>query len=159
MVLDHLLSADRIAILAEPGDRDVVLDAAARLLGNAAPGATAAIGASLRSREQLAATAIGDGVAIPHGRCAAVSEVRAAFLRLSRPVDFGAGDGRPVDLVLALAVPEQQVQQHLELLAELATQFGDPAFRGCLRNAPDLGELRRFLLDGSRHQVFRGAVA
>lgn len=159
MTLDQLLSADRIAILVEPVDRDVVLDAAARLLGNAAPGATAAIGASLRSREQLAATAIGHGVAIPHGRCDAVSEVRAAFLRLSRPVDLDAGDGRSVDLVLALVLPEQHTRQHLDLLAEVATQFDDPAFRGCLRSAPDLGELRRFLLDGSRHQVFDGVVA
>jgi PTS system nitrogen regulatory IIA component len=159
MTLDQLLSADRIAILVEPVDRDVVLDAAARLLGGAAPDATAAIGASLRSREQLVATTIGHGVAIPHGRCSAVSAVRAAFLRLSRPVDFGAADGRSIDLVLALAVPEQQAQQHTDLLAGLAAQFDDPAFRGCLRSAPDLGELRRFLLDGSRHQVFVGAVA
>src|SRR6476619_3745091 len=106
MPLSELLSADRIVMLVEPVDREQVLDAAARLLAGAAPAATAAIGDSLRQRERLGTTAIGHGVAIPHGRTGAFKEARAAFLRLEPPVDFEAGDGRPVDLVFAMAVPE-----------------------------------------------------
>jgi len=158
MPLPRLLNADRIAILSEPGDRNAVLDVAARLLGDAVPDATAAIGASLHAREALASTAIGQGVAMPHGHCDDVHEARAAFMRLSPPVDFGADDGQPVDLVVALVVPEPPSQQ-LELLAEVASRFENPAFRRGLRAAPDLGELRRFLLDASRHEAFRGAIA
>ena len=94
----------------------------------AAPSAT-----SLREREQLASTAIGHGMAIPHARIAGIEEGRGAFLRLAQPVDFDAADGEPVDLVLALAVPEHHVQQHLELLAELAARFADPGYRAELR--------------------------
>lgn len=149
MPLHHLLSADRIAILVEPGDRGAVLDAAARLLAGTSASSAAAIGASLRQREQLACTAIGHGVAIPHGRIAAVEEIRGAFLRLADPVDFGAHDGEPVDLVLAMVVPEHCVQEHLQQLAELAERFADPDFRLTLRAAATTTELGRCLLDGA----------
>lgn len=146
MPLSDLLSADRIALLSEPGDRDTVLDAAARLLADASPSHTAAIADSLRQREQLGSTAIGHGVAIPHGRSNAYDHVRAAFLRLAHPVDFDAGDGGPVDLVFAMAVPQHFTQQHLQWLAELAERFADPAFRDALRGARDLEALRSLML-------------
>jgi PTS system nitrogen regulatory IIA component len=100
----------------------------------------------LRQRERLGSTAIGHGVAIPHGRSNAFEEVRAAFLRLQHPVDFDAGDGDPVDLVFAMAVPEHFTQRHLQLLSELAERFADAVFRTALRQAPDADALRGVLL-------------
>lgn len=152
MPLQQLLDADRIAILNRPGDRDAVIDAAAPLLATAAVTA-AMIGDSLHAREQLASTAIGHGVAIPHGRVAGLSTTRGAFLRLAEPVDFGAADGRPVDLVLAMAVPEHSLQEHLQQLAEVAERFADVAFRESLRAAVDAAELRRCLLQPSSQPV------
>lgn len=87
-------------------------------------------------------------MAIPHARIADIDESRCAFLRLAQPVDFNTADGEPVDLVLALAVPTHHVQQHLELLAELAETFADTAYRDDLRAAPTIDLLRRRLLDG-----------
>lgn len=142
MPLSEFLSADRIVLLVEPASRDAVLDAAAHLLGNASPGSTAAIADSLRQRERMGSTAIGHGVAIPHGRSDAFDDTRAAFLRLQPAVDFEAGDGVPVDLVFAMAVPEHFTQQHLQLLSELAERFSDPDFRAALRTAPDVHALR-----------------
>lgn len=172
MALRNLLNAERIAILAEPGSRAAVLDEAARLLARSdtgssgtdpsglapAPGPGAkspepalirAIGAGLHERERAASTAIGHGVAIPHARIEGIDQSRCAFLRLAAPVDFGAADGEPVDLVLALAEPAHHVQQHLELLAELAEILADPGYRSGLRNAPTIDLLRRRLLDGA----------
>lgn len=146
MPLCELLTADRIGLLAEPGDRDTVLDAAARLLSGNSPRHTASIAESLRQRERLGSTAIGHGVAIPHGRSRAYDEVRGAFLRLGRPVAFAGGDGQAVDLVFAMSVPEHFTQQHLQWLAELAERFAEPAFRDALRDAPDAGALRGLLL-------------
>jgi len=146
MPFNQLLAADRIALLVEPGDRDDVLDVAARLLADAAPDSTAAIGQSLRQRERLGSTAIGHGIAIPHGRSNIYDEARGAFLRLREPIDFGASDGEPVDLVFAMTVPERFAQQHLQLLSELAERFADPAFRAALRGAPDAARLRQLLL-------------
>ncbi len=150
MPFRQLLAADRIVLLVEPGDRDGVLDAAARLLAGASAvdghSPASAIGASLRSRERLGSTAIGHGIAIPHGRTSAWPDARGAFLRLAEPVDFDASDGEPVDLVFAMAVPEHFTQQHLQLLAELADRFADPGFRAALRAAADADALRALLL-------------
>ena len=177
MALRNLLDAERIAILVDPGSRAAVLDEAARLLARsgsgqsrsgrsrsgrpglapvpgpgartAEPSLIAAIGAGLHERERSASTAIGHGVAIPHARIEGIEQSRCAFLRLAAPVDFGAADGEPVDLVLALAEPAHHVQQHLELLAELAQVLADPDYRSALRTAPTIDLLRRRLLDGA----------
>ena len=156
MPFQSLLAADRIVLLVEPGDRDAVLDAAARLLADAAPANTQAIAEGLRKRERLGSTAIGHGIAIPHGRTPAFDTARGAFLRLREPVDFDASDGQPVDLVFAMAVPEHFTQQHLQLLAELAEQFADAGFRDALRAAPDVGTLRALLLSA---QQFDAAIS
>ena len=157
-LLHSLLSADRVALLVEPVDRDRVLDAAARLLADAAPGTTQQIGDSLRTRERLGSTAIGHGIAIPHGRTTAFEEARGAFLRLAEPVDFGATDGEPVDLIFAMAVPEHFTQQHLQLLSELAERFADAGFRAALRSAPDIASIRALLLDQATAPVAAGGA-
>jgi PTS system nitrogen regulatory IIA component len=149
MPLSPLLGPERIALLAGPADRDRVLDEAARLLAGDSEADRAVVAECLRQRERLGSTAIGHGVAIPHGRCAAYGEARAAFLRVEPPVDFDAGDGEPVDLVFAMAVPEHFTQQHLQLLSELAERFADAGWREALRAAPDAAALRRLLLDGA----------
>jgi PTS system nitrogen regulatory IIA component len=146
MPLADLLIAERIVMLVEPGNRDSVLDAAARLLSNASPALTPVIGEALREREQLGSTAIGCGVAIPHGRSKAFEQTHGAFLRLRYPVDFGASDNVPIDLVFAMGVPEHSTQAHLQVLAELADRFSDGDFRDALRGARDLPALRGILL-------------
>ena len=156
MPFQSLLAADRIVLLVEPGDRDAVLDAAARLLADSSPANTQVIGDSLRKRERLGSTAIGHGIAIPHGRTNAFDHARAAFLRLRTPVDFGASDGEPVDLVFAMAVPEHFTQEHLQLLAQIAEHFADAGFREALRNARDVVALRALLLDPAQAPLAAG---
>ena len=99
----------------------------------------------LLRREKLGTTAVGYGVAIPHGRSASVAEPRAAFVRLATPIDFGADDRKPVDLVAALIVPEHFTDQHLKLLAELAELFSDAELTAELRAVPDARALRDLL--------------
>jgi PTS system nitrogen regulatory IIA component len=149
MPFQSLLAADRVVLLVEAGDRDGVLDAAARLLSDASSANTQAIAEGLRKRERLGSTAIGHGIAIPHGRTNAFDHARGAFLRLREPVDFDASDGEPVDLVFALAVPEHFTQEHLQLLAEIAERFMDAGFRDAVRAAPDVDALRALMLDAT----------
>lgn len=146
MPMNELLSADRIVILAAPGDRGAVLDVAARLLGAGTASDAGLIGERLTGRERLASTAIGHGVAIPHARIAGIERTVGVFLRLEQAVDFGAADGIPVDLVFAMAVPEHFIEQHLQQLAELAERFAAPEFRQRLRRAGNVAELARWLL-------------
>lgn len=103
----------------------------------------------LCARERLGSTGLGHGVAIPHGRVAGLGSAIGAFVRLAEPVDFGAPDGQPVDLVFALAVPEHFTHQHLVLLSELAERFSSEAFRAALRAAPDAAALLKVLREGA----------
>jgi PTS system nitrogen regulatory IIA component len=144
--LSEFLTPDRIVVMDDPGSRDAVIDAAARLLADASLQSVSTVVDSLRQRERMGSTAIGHGVAIPHGRSDAFPDTRAAFLRLRPGVDFEAGDGEPVDLVFAMSVPEHFTQRHLQLLSDLAQRFGDADFRAALRQAPDASALRSALL-------------
>lgn len=158
MSLSDYLSADRIVLLVDATTRDTVFDAAARLLGNASPIATASVAEGLRQREQMGSTAIGHGVAIPHGRSNAFGSIRAAFMRVQPAVDFGAVDDEPVDLVFAVALPAHDTPEHLRLLSELAGRFGDVGFRSTLRAAGNVDALRIALLGPAGAAVERDAA-
>ncbi|WP_017168677.1 PTS sugar transporter subunit IIA, partial [Xanthomonas phaseoli] len=127
-----------------PADRDTVLHAAADLLSCRQAGADE-LYANLCEREALGSTAIGHGIAIPHGRCPNLTEPRGALLRLATPVSFGGDE--PVDLVFAMAVPAHYTHQHLMLLSELAERFSDADFRRNLRAAPNADALMALLAD------------
>ena len=91
---------------------------------------------SLFAREKLGSTGLGQGVAIPHGRIKGLKEAVGAFVRLPAPVPFDAPDGKPVNLLFVLLVPEQATEQHLQILSELAQMFSDRALREQLAAAP-----------------------
>jgi PTS system nitrogen regulatory IIA component len=146
-----LLPAQRIRTDVVAADKAGLLDRLAGLLAD--PGADReAIHDSLRAREQLGSTGLGRGVAIPHGRIAALDQARAAFVRLDTPLAFDAADGGPVDLVAALVVPLHYTDQHLHLLAELAGMFSDAELTRALRSAPDADALRAELAEFRRRQ-------
>jgi PTS system nitrogen regulatory IIA component len=138
--------ADVQASVLNAVDRDAVLDAAAGMLACRQAGADD-LRRSLQAREHLGSTAIGHGIAIPHGRSPTLEAPRGALLRLQPAVDFNASDGQEVDLVFAMAVPDHYTHQHLMLLSELAERFSDERFRTALRNAPDARAMRALLLD------------
>ena len=143
-----LLPAERVRTdLAATGKAELIEQLAGLLAGGGDP---AIAREALAARERLGSTGLGHGVAIPHGRSAKVDEACAAFVRLAAPVDFGADDGRPVDLVAALLVPAHFTDQHLKLLAELAELFSDTAITADLRAAPDAAALRDVLERGLR---------
>ncbi len=100
---------------------------------------------SLCAREQLGSTGLGDGVAIPHGRISGTRDVEALFLRLIKPLPFDADDGKPVDLIFALAVPTHCTEDHSKLLSSIADRFSDPELLERLRNAADANEIWQLL--------------
>lgn len=149
MPLARLLSRDRVEIVDTVLDRDAVIMRLAALLAQPVEdhGLPASMLAErLHARERLASTGLGHGVAIPHARLASLDEPRGAFLRLRTPIDFAAADGRPVDLVFAMVVPEQAVAGHLVQLAEIAERFSDAGFRDALREADDAHQVAHLLL-------------
>jgi PTS system nitrogen regulatory IIA component len=92
---------------------------------------------SLFERERLGSTALGCGVAIPHGRIKSLREPVCAFVKTATPIPFEAPDGQPVRLVFAMLVPEHATEAHLQILSELAQMFSDPGFRDALLATDD----------------------
>jgi nitrogen PTS system EIIA component len=80
---------------------------------------------SLMAREKMGSTGIGNGIAIPHGRLAQSNKVLAVIATTQSPIEFDAIDNRPVDIFIALFVPEENCQQHLSTLQSIAQIFSD----------------------------------
>ena len=100
---------------------------------------------SLFSRERLGSTGLGQGVAIPHGRIKGLKEAVGAFVRLAQPVPFDAPDGKPVNLVFLLLVPEQATEQHLRILSDLAQMLSDRELRDKLATESDASKIHQII--------------
>jgi len=114
---------------------------------------------SLFARERLGSTGLGQGVAIPHGRIKGMKDALGAFVRLEEPVAFDAPDGKPVNLLFVLLVPEQATEKHLQILSELAQMFSDKALREAMASAKEPAALHQIVatwqsdVAGKRHAV------
>jgi PTS system nitrogen regulatory IIA component len=101
----------------------------------------------LLERERLASTAIGEGVAIPHGKLDAVGKLVAVVGRATEGVDFDSMDGRPTHLFFVLVAPENSTGVHLKALARISRLFKDPEFRTRLMQAKDAADIYRVIAD------------
>src|SRR5246127_4742749 len=91
----------------------------------------------LMQREKLGSTAVGNGVAIPHGKMPNLTRLFGLFARLDRPIDFEALDGQPVDLIFLLLAPEGAGADHLKALARVARLLRTPDTAKLLRESRD----------------------
>jgi PTS system nitrogen regulatory IIA component len=89
----------------------------------------------LNERERLGTTGFGGGVAIPHGRMEGLRGIRGAFVRLEKPIDYGAIDDLPIDLVFMLLSPADAGADHLKALAQVSRKLRDRALVANLRGA------------------------
>lgn len=83
----------------------------------------------LLEREKISTTAIGEGVAIPHGKLPGVERVLGVFARSPEGVDFASLDGEPTHLFFTLIAPEDAAADHLKALARISRLLKDTAFR------------------------------
>jgi len=90
---------------------------------------------SLLSREKLGTTALGEGVAIPHARVNNCQCATAVFLLLDKPIDYDAPDGKPVDIIFAILVPENADKVHLQHLSKIAKLLSDNQTISQIRHA------------------------
>lgn len=96
---------------------------------------------ALEDRERLNSTALGEGVAIPHGKLPGLRRVIAAFGRSPEGVDFSSLDGKPTHLFFLLVAPEDSAGAHLKALARISRLLKDESFRKRLMDAPDQAAL------------------
>lgn len=135
--LANILQVSQVVLDLEVSSKKRVFEQAGMLFEAHLGLARSLIFDSLFAREKLGSTGLGQGIAIPHGRIKGLKQAAGAFMRLTTPVPFESPDGRPVNLLFVLLVPEQATDQHLQILSELAQRFADRAFRESLLTAPD----------------------
>ena len=90
---------------------------------------------SVLEREATRTTGIGNGLAIPHGKCTGVDHLVMALAKPEQPIDFESIDGRPVDLIVLLASPPDQTGPHIQALARISRLMNIDAFRQAIRDA------------------------
>ncbi|MBX2825354.1 MAG: PTS sugar transporter subunit IIA [Gammaproteobacteria bacterium] len=88
---------------------------------------------ALIAREKLGSTGLGHGVSIPHGRIKGLEQPFASLITLAEGIDYDAPDNEKVDIVMGLVVPEHCNDEHLQILASLASVFSADEFRDDLR--------------------------
>lgn len=135
--ISQLLSNENIVLDLDASSKKRVFEHVGLLFENNQGIARSTVFDSLFAREKLGSTGLGRGIAIPHGRIKGLKHAAGAFLRLANPVPFDSPDGRPVNLLFVLLVPEQATEEHLQILSELAQRFSDRAFREKLQAAAD----------------------
>ena len=134
MRISSLLDPGRVACRQTTTSKKRSLELLSQLLSGALPEfSEGELFDSLIGRERLGSTGLGHGVALPHGRLNGLDAPIAAFVTLEAGVDYDAIDNQPVDLLFALLVPEQSTEEHLQILARLATMFSDPELCRMLR--------------------------
>jgi fructose-specific phosphotransferase system IIA component len=146
LLLTELLTLDRIKIPLEATTKDELLRELVQVVSNAKRGnEQEEILRAVRERESVLSTGIGHGVAIPHGKSAAVSELRMAAGRVAQPVEFDALDGQPVELLFLLVGPETAAGPHIKALSRISRLVRKDEVRQRLISAHDAGEFFRTL--------------
>ena len=92
------------------------------------------------AREEESTTGIGGGLAIPHGKCAAVDRPGLAAMVVKDGVEFDSLDGQPATLLFLIAAPDTKDNVHLDVLSKLSVLMMDPDFADALRNASSAEE-------------------
>jgi len=100
---------------------------------------------SLLNREKMGSTGIGNGIAIPHGRMFNCNNAVAVLIQCQEPIEFDAIDNRPVDILFALLVPDEQCKLHLKTLSSVAEKLNDKQVLRQLRHAENDDELYQII--------------
>ena len=142
MKLDQLISESSVICNAEVSSKKKALEQLAELLARETSDKdTLEIFQHLTEREKLGSTGLGHGVALPHARTDKCDRAIGAFIKLEQGIDFDSPDNAPTDLLFALLVPEHYTNEHLEILAGLASRFSDESLCHSLRSASSSKEL------------------
>lgn len=114
---------------------DAIKELTALLGKTGAISAESAVAEVVLEREELGTTAIGEGIAVPHGKSDATDKLLAAFGKSERGVDFDAIDGKPVHLFFLLIAPKESTGPHLMALARISRLLKNRDFRKSLMDA------------------------
>lgn len=136
MRITDLLDVRSISLDAAPKSKQEAIDAAVALMVKSGKiNDEEAYKKQVYAREEESTTGIGEGIAIPHGKCDAVDRPGLAAMVIREGVDFDSLDGAPVTLLFLIAAPNTEDNVHLDVLSKLSMMLMDEAFTENLRKA------------------------
>ena len=148
MRITELLKKESIELGVKVSGKEEAID---KLIGLMAAGGRlndkAGYKEGILAREALGSTAVGEGIAIPHAKVAAVKEPGLAAMVVPDGVDYEAFDGSLANLIFMIAAPEGEADVHLEALSRLSTLLMDPDFKNDLIHAESKEEFLQMIDD------------
>ena len=141
MRITDLLDKRSISLTAAPKSKEEALNEAIALMAESGKiNDTEGYRRQVFAREEESTTGVGEGIAIPHGKCAAVNRPGLAAMVIKDGVDFESLDGEPVTLLFLIAAPDTKDNVHLDVLSKLSMMLMDEEFTKNLRNASTVEE-------------------
>ena len=127
MEIVDLLTPERIVLDVRSRDKQQLMGQIGQTFRRLMPALAAdAVERALLDREQLGSTGLGAGFALPHARIEGLQSYLGLLVRLAKPIEFDAIDGKPVRLVFALLIPTAPDPPHVAALAAISRRFRDP---------------------------------
>ena len=146
MRITDLLDKRSISLDAAPVDKKATLDMAVELMAKSGKLMDVEqYRAQVYAREEESTTGIGEGIAIPHGKCDAVKTPGLAAMVIKNGVDYDSLDGEPVTLLFLIAAPNTKDNVHLDVLSKLSVMLMDENFTTSLRNAKSVEEFLQII--------------
>ena len=141
MRITDLLDKQSISLNGAPKDKKEALDQVVDLMAKSGKiNDVEAYRQRVYAREEESTTGIGEGIAIPHGKCDAVTKPGLAAMVVKGGVDFDSLDGEPVHLIFLIAAPNTEDNIHLDVLSKLSVLLMDEQFTADLLNAKSVDE-------------------
>jgi len=130
MRLTDILKTECVKVPLQAADKQAALYELVDLLGeHAGVVEVDQLKAAVWDREQARTTGIGHGIGIPHGKTGCLTQLSMAIGIPATPLDFNAIDGKPVELIILLASPQDQTGAHIQALAKISRMLTDDVFR------------------------------
>lgn len=146
MRIIDLLDKNSISLNAAPADKKETLDLAVELMAKSGKlSDVEKYREQVYAREEESTTGIGEGIAIPHGKCDAVKAPGLAAMVIKNGVEYESLDGEPVTLLFLIAAPNTKDNVHLDVLSKLSVMLMDENFTTSLRNAKSVEEFLQII--------------
>ena len=146
MDIGELLDPGAITLRVHASSKRQALTIVAEIAARHVDATAADIAAKLMARERLGSTGVGHGVAVPHARLKGLERMHGVFVTFDAPVEFGAVDEQPVDLIFALLAPADHPAEHLRALAKVSRALRQADLREQLRQAKSPDAVRALLV-------------
>ena len=148
MRITDLLDKRSISLTAKPADKKEALDQAIELMSKSGKLADVEkYREVVYERETEGSTGIGEGIAIPHGKCDAVKAPGLAAMVIRDGVDFDSLDGEPANLLFLIAAPNTKNNVHLDVLSKLSMMLMNEEFTAALKGASTVEEFLQIIDD------------